>query len=358
MINLNLFILYIFLLKLIAFLIYFYFYQDMNISYILTGIFLLFGVYIIVFYIYRFTKYGILRRIDSFTQPLERIVPVIQKKRTYLSSCPELHDFKLSDFYVFSSHNTYVAGNQNMDVNSLKMIRIALQLGIREIELDVYAKNYLVSQKEFLEPIVTHGIESPFGQNDIFLNSNILSLENCVKTINDYAFDNNNDDPLFINIELNTHNIDYTNNRVFEILNKHFGDKIIFSNNLNNLNDYTIKDLIGKVIIIIHDLDKESVLKDLSFDYYKNVSYNYLDDIDLEKTKENLVRVFPPANIESHFSFNCDPTGAWNKGIQFVTCNIQMIDDNLKKQFKKFKKYSFVLKPMLLRNFNKNIKID
>ena len=357
MINLNLFIFYIFLLKLVAFLIYFYFHQDMNISYFYTGLFIIFAVYFIIFYVYRFTNYGILRRIDSFTQPLERIVPVIQRKRTYISQCPELHNFTLSDFYVFSSHNTYVAGNQNMDVNSLKMIKIALQLGMREIELDVYAKNYLVSQKEYLEPIVTHGIESPGGQNDIFLNSNTLSFESCIKTINDYAFENDNDDPLFINIELNTHNIDYTNNRVLDIIKSQFGDKIIFSNNLNNLKDYKIKDLIGKVIIIIHDLHENSVLKDLSFDYYKNVSYNYLDDIELDKTKNNIVRVFPPANIESHFSYNCDPTAAWNKGIQFATCNIQVIDDNLKKQFKKFKKYSFVLKPLIFRNLNK-IKIE
>jgi hypothetical protein len=357
MININTFILYIFLLKLISFLIYFYLNRDVNISIFLISLFIIFVIYCIFFYIYRFTKYGILRRIDKFTQPLEKIIPVIQKKRTYLSSMPELHDFTLRDFYIFSSHNTYVAGNQNMDVNSLKMIKIACQLGIREIELDVYAKNYLKPTKEFLEPIVTHGVESSDGQNDIFLNSNILSFESCIKTINDNAFLNGNDDPMIINIELNTHNIDYTNNRILEILSKYFGDKLLYSNNLNILQHIKIKDLIGKIIIVIHGINIDSTLTKISFDYFKNVSYDHISELNIKDTKKHIVRVFPPANLESHFSYNCDPNIAWNKGIQFATCNIQVIDEHLKKQFKKFKKYSFVLKPIFLRKKNK-IKID
>ena len=69
----------------------------------------------------------------------------------------------------------------------------------------------------------------------------------------------------------------------------------------------------------------------------------------------NFIRLFPAANLESHFSYNCDPLAAWNKGVQVVSCNIQNIDENLKKHFKKFKKYSFVLKPVILR---KTIKIE
>ena len=353
MINLNTFILYIFLLKFISFLIYFYFHKDAYIGYIYAFLFLIFSIYFFNFYTYKFTKYGILRRIDYFTQPLERIVPIIQKNRVFLSKIPELHNFSLCDFYIFSSHNTYVAGNQNLDVNSLKMLKLALQLGVREIELDVYAKNYHIPTKNFLEPVVTHGIESENGQSDIFLNSNILSFESCIDIISKYAFENNNDDPLIINIELNTHNIDYTNKRVYNILKEKFDNKLLISNHINNLRKIKIKDLIGKVIIIIHNLHLDSVLKDLSYDYYKNVSYNYINEISLEKTKEHLVRVFPPANLESHFSYNCDPVEAWNKGIQFSSCNIQVLDDNLKKHFKKFKKYSYVLKPFILRNLKK-----
>ena len=351
MINLNTFIIYIFILKFISFLIYFYFHQDMKIYYVYSFLFIFLGIYFLIFYTYRFTKYGILRRIDYFTEPLEKIVKIIQKKKVYLSSIPELHDFTLSDFYIFSSHNTYVAGNQNMDVNSLKMLKLALQLGVREIELDVYAKNYLIPKKEFLEPVVTHGVENEDGQSDIFLNSNILSFEECINIINKYAFQNENDDPLIINIELNTHNIDYTNQRVFDILKNKFGKKLILSNNLNNLRKIRIGDLIGKVIIVIHDLDFDSYLKKISFDYYKNISFNDINIINLEKTKEHLVRIYPPGNIESHFSYNFDPVEAWNKGIQFVSCNIQVLDENLKKHIRKFKRYSYVLKPFILRKF-------
>ena len=349
MINLNLLVFYIFLLKLLSLLIYFYYHPDINISYFYIGLFIIFIFYFIIFYIYRFTKFGIMKRIESFTTPLIKLIPVIKKNRKCISQFKQLHDYKLSDFYIFSSHNTYVAGNQNMDVNSLQMIKIALQLGIREIELDVYAKNYLISDKEYLEPIVTHGIENTNQKNDIFLNSNLLTFDSCIEIINENAFVEN-DDPLIINIELNTHNIDYTNNRILEILKNYFGDRLIFSNSINNLKDMKMKDLINKVIIVIHDMDDTSILKDLSFDYSKNVSFNYINEVDISATNDDIIRVFPPINLNSHFSYNCDPYAAWNKGIQVVSCNIQNIDNNLQKHFKKFKNFSFLLKPKLLRN--------
>lgn len=349
MYDFNTFIIYILLLILISFLIYFYYHNDINIHFFKIFLFFILIFFFIYFYFSNFTKYGILRRIDYFTNHLEKIVPVIQKKRKYLSQEPSLHDYKLQDFYIFSSHNTYVAGNQNMDVNSLKMLKYALLLGIREIELDVYAKNYLIPTKDFLEPVVTHGVKNINGNRDIFLNSNILTFYNCIKTISKYAFINDNDDPLIINIELNTHNNNYTNNRIIKILKDTFKEKLLISNNINNLTNFKIKDLINKVIIIIHNLEINNKLKKISFDYYKNISSNYVKDIDIELSKEKIIRIYPPANIKSHYSYNYDPNEAWNKGIQLATFNIQVLDDNFKKQIKKFKKYSFVLKPLLFR---------
>ncbi len=332
------------------FLIHLYKTKNKRINILLIILFFITVGYLCVFYYYKFTEYGILKRIERFTKPLKRIIPVLQQKRKYISQCKDVLDYKLTDFFVFSSHNTYVAGNQNMDVNSLEMIKMACLLGVREIELDTYCRNYVKEDNESIEPIVTHGVESPQGQDDLFLNSNLLSFESCVKTISDNAFINNNDDPLFINIELNTHNKHKTNLRMIEILKQYFGDKLLYSKDNSDLGSYKIKDLVNKVIIVIHDLDETSVFQGISFDYYKNVSDNNTNVIDLEKTKNSLARVFPSANLESHFSYNYDPYSAWNKGAQFVTCNIQILDDNLKKQFKKFKKYSFVLKPKVLRD--------
>lgn len=44
----------------------------------------------------------------------------------------------LSDYYIYTSHNTYLTGNQFTSDSSVKPIISALQKGVRGIELDLW----------------------------------------------------------------------------------------------------------------------------------------------------------------------------------------------------------------------------
>ena len=66
------------------------------------------------------------------------------------------------------------------------------------------------------------------------------------------------------------------------------------------------------------------------------------------QVKEGLVRIYPAGNLSGGMSNNYDPDKFWESGCQLVACNISTLDDNLRKQLKMFKNYSFKLKPKSL----------
>ena len=309
------------------------------------------------FYINNFTKYGLNKKLEYYNNHLMKILPIVKRNKRFIESNKKLYNYPLRDFYIFSSHNTFISRNQNMDTNSLLMIKNSLLLGVREIELDIYAKNWLGKGEKDHEPIVTHGMIRGIGKSDVFSNTNLLPLDKCFYIIKKYMNYNGNTDPLIINIELNTHHLNYTNIKIIKLLKKYFGDKLYLPKNKNRnmIEDVPIKDLINKVIIVIHNINKTNLLYDYSHDYC-NISSNENNIISLNYTKNKMSRIYPCANINSHFSYNIDPVKYWNRGIQLVSCNIQNIDDNLKEHFKKFKYYSFVLKPKIFRKKN-NINI-
>lgn len=64
--------------------------------------------------------------------------------------------------------------------------------------------------------------------------------------------------------------------------------------------------------------------------------------------KTSITIVYPKYDF---FYFNYNPQDAWVLGCQFVCLNFQSIDNNLKKNMKKFKKSSILLKPNHLINY-------
>jgi hypothetical protein len=79
----------------------------------------------------------------------------------------ELLDKPFHEFYINTSHNSYIPCNQNGDVASSEAIKRTLGMGARVIELDCFARKNTGTTKEDLEP------------NDRFLkNSILISLAN------------------------------------------------------------------------------------------------------------------------------------------------------------------------------------
>ncbi|KAL8230166.1 hypothetical protein R6Q59_000497 [Mikania micrantha] len=90
----------------------------------------------------------------------------------------------LSHYYIYTSHNTYLTGNQFTSDSSVRPIKRALQQGVRGIELDLWPNSTKTDVN------VCHGRT---------LTSSV-KLWKCLKVIKDYAF-SSSDYPVIITFE-------------------------------------------------------------------------------------------------------------------------------------------------------------
>lgn len=251
---------------------------------------------------------------------------------------PHLLDKPLHEFYISTSHNTYLPCHQNIDISSIDAIKNALHLGARVIELDVYAKNNIGLRDDDYTPVVAHGKEYKYG--DIFTTS-FITFEESIKTIAEFT--QTTSDPIWITLELNTNNLIKTQIKMRGILLKYFGNKII--NSTTMLSNIPIKNLLNKIILTSGD-GLVSPLKDIVISY---INYPYLKNTDHKDTNLKnknstgiIHRVYPAGDIQGHFSYNFDPEPLWKNRYQLIALNFQKLDDNLNKNLIMFNKCSFV----------------
>ena len=274
---------------------------------------------------------------------------IINKTIKPIENFKEVLDKPFHEFYVNTSHNSYVPCNQNADVASSEAIKRTLGMGARVIELDCYAKKNTGTTKEDLEPVVAHGIERKSG--DIFTTSKI-TFEECIEVIS--KFGTLSSDPLIINLELNTNNLIETQKRMKEIIISKLGDKLLPKEYKISTNNQTrklfvnepIRNLLNKVIIISEG-DYTNELKDIIDDTFytdkiQNTDHNDKDVINKINKPGFVQRIYPTGNVEGHLSKNYDPTIFWKNKYQMVALNFQVVDDNLMKNVAMFKNSSFV----------------
>ena len=121
---------------------------------------------------------------------------------------------KLTDYYIASSYNSFLIGNQNADYCDLNMIIKNLHFGARYLELNIMNKEV----KNFTEPIVCTGKE----EGNIITSLNYLNFDDCIKTIANNAFSEktieNYNDPLFLFLNLKVGYNYNTLDRVHDIM--------------------------------------------------------------------------------------------------------------------------------------------
>jgi len=274
---------------------------------------------------------------------------IINKTIKPIENFKEVLDKPFHEFYVNTSHNSYVPCNQNADVASSEAIKRTLGMGARVIELDCYAKKNTGTTKEDLEPVVAHGIERKNG--DIFTTSKI-TFEECIEVIS--KFGTLSSDPLIINLELNTNNLIETQKRMREIIIDKLGDKLLPKEYKISTNNQTrklfvnepIKNLLNKVIIVSgggYTDELKDIIDDTFYtDKIQNTDHNDKDVINKINKPGFVQRIYPTGNVEGHLSKNFDPTIFWKNKYQMVALNFQVVDDNLMKNVAMFKNSSFV----------------
>ena len=212
---------------------------------------------------------------------------------------------KLCEYYICSSYNSFLIGNQVFDYCSLEMIKKALYYGSRYIEIPIYD----LELKDDTIPIVYSSI------NDYKLSLNYLEVEKIIETLGEYAFNfrflENSNDPLFIFLNIKTQN-KQTLNKVNDYIETYMS-KYLLSKSYNHINMSNIKlcDLENKCVIFSNNGYQDSKLDKLinsSTDkpYLKRITYNeaIINKNDIKgpkfKLNSNYVR-FVSSNIsDSH----------------------------------------------------------
>ncbi|KAJ7448275.1 1-phosphatidylinositol-4,5-bisphosphate phosphodiesterase 1 [Mycena galericulata] len=112
----------------------------------------------------------------------------------------------LSEYYISSSHNTYLVGHQLVGESTIEGYVRALQAGCRCVEIDIHPGNPA--------PLITHG-------NTL---TSKLSLRKVCETIDQYAF-SASPYPLIISAEI--HCSPAQQDMVVDIMTSVFGDKLV-----------------------------------------------------------------------------------------------------------------------------------
>jgi len=304
--------------------------------------------------------------------------PHIKRDLQPLSNCKEIkndyYDYKLADYYISSSFNSPLIGNQKRDYLSLEFFKEVIDSGARYLEFQINPS----STNDFPEPIVGTGdINNNWGNS-----MNFLKLDDVLKTIRQSAFNNKMNYPLIIYLDFNSSN-KHLLKRTGELINAYLGDyvvnngkyvkipfifekiclfnrKILFLSSLNNSNFMMTPletivlpelgfvrrvyyDDIGKQLSVEKTLSKKSQMEDNdkfneNYKTYEDIIGKVNDnkgtsfyDILVEEEYENPLLHFNkvgltliiPHKKEDNFTLNFEPQSYWDNGCQIVAMNFQ-----------------------------------
>jgi hypothetical protein len=307
----------IIILSLLILLIFFFYYKKKQ-NYFIFYTIIFFVLCIFYFYTNRSKQCFLLssKIINNNLKPIET--------KTYLLDKP----FK--EFYVNSSHNSYIPCNQNLDIASLDSIKNILLMGAKCIELDIHEKNN--------EPVVAHG---RYG----ILSTTYLSLEDCIDVINKYGFLTSDPFVLVIEVRATSENV---LKKTSNIIKSKFGNRLLSNEyKMNNKNmkrfiDEPIKNLLNKVIIVNYTRINKNLEDILDDDFDQIINYNSNTIITKNNNYDCMQRIYSVPSICLQFSCNYDPVIHWKNKANFVSLNFQTLDDALIKNYTMFKNYSYV----------------
>ena len=358
-------------------------FEQKHIIYIITTITII-GIIFYIMYLFKYmTESSKIKIVKKDYETLD-----IHKLESYnIDQCIEKYKNNyLSDFYIASSANSFLVGNQKYDYTNIEMIKNCIIMGARYIELEILCDSLDINAK----PIVTTGTE--LGQWQTSLNN--INFEEACQVISDFAFNEEVKTyqlPFFVYLKLKVNNNPFVLDKMANVIKKYFPSKQekkleIGNRILNEINPANTKicTLFNQIIIWSDPVSTEGYdkIQLKGINNYQSVINNYPPNrmhytelesnakeiSDRQKTpeekrrkldklsefnKNNLTIVYP--NKEESESISYDPEESWSYGCQFVAINYQLNDNNRLTYFNKFKTDSIDLKPSVLRKDIKTI---
>ncbi|EFX86016.1 hypothetical protein DAPPUDRAFT_313504 [Daphnia pulex] len=276
------------------------------------------------------------------------------------------YDYPLSFYYIKSSHNTYLLGNQLIGESTIEAYRRALLNKVRCLEIDLH--------DGYKGPVIYHGWT-------------LTSKISAVDVLKDIAANYQKDDlPLILDLE--DHLSDFQRNYLKREMLDIFKDSLYLQDTKEFKSLPSPNELRGKIIVLAdkkkwgslvnicqkddhqhgdifsnRNVTEVSSLSEHTFKgILKSLKVKIVDrmfggsgNINLERfrdvTKRRLIRVYPGADRQ--FSSNFNPISALNAGCQLVALNVQTRDSHLAvydSLFRENGNTGFVLKPATLLN--------
>ena len=153
---------------------------------------------------------------------------------------------KLTDYYIASSHRSFLVGYQKGDYCSIDMINRVLHSGARYIELEIFNKEI----KNDTIPVVSGGYE----KGSMKLTLNHIVLKDCLELISQMAFSemhiDNFNDPLFLFLNLKVGQNLNSINEIARLIQSNFGNKLLSKKYLNsNIGKASLCELKAKLVV-------------------------------------------------------------------------------------------------------------
>ena len=189
-------------------------FEQKHLIYIAT-IIIIIGIIFYIMYLFKYMTEG--SKITTIKKEYDTLD--IHKIESYdVDQCLlKYKNYYLSDFYIASSANSFLVGNQKYDYTNIEMIKNCIIMGARYIELEILCDSLDINAK----PIVTTGTE--LGQWQTSLNN--INFDETCQTIFDFAFNEEVKTyqlPFFIYLKLKVNNNPSVLNKIGNTIKQFF----------------------------------------------------------------------------------------------------------------------------------------
>lgn len=284
---------------------------------------------------------------------------------TSIDANSHIYSHNLRDYYVKTAYNCCCTGNFKNDFVDLCALENCIKQGARCLDFEIYSYDN--------KPVIAASSVNNFDIKETY---NYVLFSDAMKRISDLGFSEgfapNAKDPLILHFRIMSNHKDIYDKMAYD-LNDHLA-KFLLDNNHSyenygkNLGALPLKDLMGKIIIIV---DKSNPLfEDTKLDEFVNQASNsifikmlrfnsakYTPDMQdlINFNKYNMSIVLPDLN---DYDINPQSAIVMNYGCQFIAMSFQNFDRNMEyySLFFDKKNSAFVLRPERFRYEQKYIK--